>query len=112
METKDKSKDWKIRIIKSDLPELKERVNFLTGNAWDISIGIDGVEGVDDVDGRLVVCDVPDDWPVQVMLEWLRVRKRSRNKVVDQMKDEIRSLTFVEDLAKRQLAEIGKEVEE
>ncbi len=100
----DKRKDWKVRILKSDLPELKERVQFLTGNAWDISIGVDGVEGSKDKeDGREVLNEIPETWCAEVMLQWIAERKRSRRKIAIQMREEVEHLQFVEDLAKRQL---------
>ena len=105
MALKDKKKDYKIRIIKSDLSELQERINFLTGNSWDISVGIDGVEDVDNSDGRLKIKNIPPEWPLKVMLEWIRQRKVIRQQVVHSIQDEIAHLEFVEALATRHLKE-------
>jgi hypothetical protein len=99
---KDKKK-WKIRIIKSDLPELKERIQFLTGHSWDISIGVDGVEGVDDHDGRMVVNKIPKDWCAEAVKDWLRKRIASRREVTRAMEQEIVHLQFVRDLVSRQI---------
>jgi len=102
---KDK-KDWKIRIIKSDLPELKERVNFLTGNAWDISIGIDGVEGIGNEDGRMVVNKIPKEGCAEAVVEWLDKRIRTRQEVGRALKEEIIHIDFVRGLVKRQLEDL------
>ncbi len=104
-----KKKDWRVRILKSDLPELKERVQFLTGNSWDISVGVDGVEGSEDeVDGREVLNQIPKDWCAEAILQWIGERKKSRRKVSVQMREEVDHLQFVEDLVKRQLVDIKK----
>lgn len=99
-------KDWKIRIIKSDLPELKERVQFLTGNSWDISIGIDGVEGIGDEDGRMKINKIPKDWCAEAVREWIDRRIRSRQTVKSKMQEEIIHLQFVKDLVSRQIDEL------
>ncbi len=97
--------DYKVRIIKSDLPELQQRMQFLTGNAWDISIGVAGVEGIKEGD-YLKVTEVPQTWCAEVVLEWLHKRKRTRRKVAAQMEEEIAHIKFVEGLVKRQLMDM------
>lgn len=109
MNDKKKEKKWMLRVFKSDLPELKERINFLIGNSWDISIGIDGVEdmegGLDD-DKRMVITKVPENWVPEVIIEWLKRRIRSRGKVKQQLAEEMAHLQFVKELVQRQLAEL------
>ncbi len=96
-------KGWKIRVIKSDLKELRERVHFLTGNNWDISIGIDGVEGIGNEDGRMIINDLPKNWEVRSMLKWIKERKNARTLIKNEMGQEIEHLKFVENLINRQL---------
>ena len=109
----EEKKDWKLRVFKSDLPELKERINFLTGKDWDISIGIDGVEDLEDLagDGRLVINKVPEEWVPKVIIAWIKKRKRTRQEIKNQMSEEILHLQFVEDLVQRQFDEINTKAE-
>ena len=96
----------KIRVIKSDLKELQGRVNVLTGNDYDISIGIDGVEGVEDDDGRMVINDLPKDWELRSVLKWVKSKIRSRYIVNRQMSIEMEHLEFVKELIEKQISVI------
>lgn len=106
-----KEKDYKLRVFKSDLPELQERIQFLTGNTWELSFSIDGVEDQDNIDGRMVINKVPEDWPAEVVKAWIERKVATRQFVIGNLKKDIEHLNFMKDLVEKQIEQFHKDKE-